>query len=419
MRSSEFLNLALDYEARETPSLQGFVAWLRTARTDVKRDMEINRDEVRVMTVHGAKGLEAPIVVLADTTTPPAGPQQHQPRLLKVPANGRPPDAPPPFVWAGLKATDTPLIATAKEAAKDEAGQEYRRLLYVGMTRAIDRLVVCGFEGLVKKPENCWYQLVFDALQPLSIEEAADDSDGTVWRYRKVSGPMIVRSVEGTGGESVDALPAWLDRDVRADAPSPVALSPSRALEGAAPPPGASAMNVDRRKAMQRGTLVHRLLQALPDIAPVQRCDAIRGYLARAARDFTVDEQEQIAAQVNAVLGDSRFAELFAPGSRAEVPIVGRLVRDGRTFMVSGIVDRLVVTGDAVLIADYKTNHPAPRRPEDVPDYVRQLAFYRAVLAKLYPAHEIRAALVWTHVPDLMALSPRALDEALARFTPA
>jgi ATP-dependent helicase/nuclease subunit A len=196
-------------------------------------------------------------------------------------------------------------------------------------------------------------------------------------------------------------------------------LSPSRALEAIAPPRAASAMNVDRRKAMQRGTLVHRLLQALPDIAPAQRGDAIRGYLARAAGEFTAQEQEQIAAQVNAVLDDSRFAALFAPGSRAEVPIVGRLMRNGCAFTVSGVVDRLVVTADAVLIADYKTNDPAPRRPEDVPNYVTQLALYRAVLAKLYPAHDIRAALVWTHVPDLMALSPQALDDALARFTPA
>jgi ATP-dependent helicase/nuclease subunit A len=178
-------------------------------------------------------------------------------------------------------------------------------------------------------------------------------------------------------------------------------------------------MNVDRQKAMLRGTLVHRLLQALPDIVPAQRSEAIRGYLARSARAFTAQEQQQIAAQVNAVLSDSRFAELFVPGSRAEVPIVGRFTRDGRTFMVSGLVDRLVVTRDAVLIADYKTNHPAPRRPEDVPDYVMQLALYRAVLAKLYPGHDIRAALVWTHVPDLMVLSADALDEVLARFTPA
>ena len=90
----------------------------------------------------------------------------------------------------------------------------------------------------MKKPENCWYQLVFDALQPLSTEETADDNDGAVWRYRKVSGPLILRSAEGTGGESADVLPAWLDRDVRADPPSPVALSPSRALEAPLPPRG-------------------------------------------------------------------------------------------------------------------------------------------------------------------------------------
>ena len=90
----EFLNLALAYESRETPSLQGFAAWLRTASAEIKRDMEIARDEVRVMTVHGAKGLEAPIVILADTTTEPQGPIQHQPRLLNLPAQDAAPDTP-------------------------------------------------------------------------------------------------------------------------------------------------------------------------------------------------------------------------------------------------------------------------------------------------------------------------------------
>ena len=142
----EFLNLALDYESRETPSLQGFVAWLRTARTEVKRDMEITRDEVRVMTVHGAKGLEAPIVILADTTTPPAGPVQRQPRLLALPP-GDVPGTPSQFVWAGVKATDFALVTQARENMRREAENEYRRLLYVGMTRAIERLVVCGFEA--------------------------------------------------------------------------------------------------------------------------------------------------------------------------------------------------------------------------------------------------------------------------------
>ena len=159
----EFLNLALDYERRETPSLQGFVAWLRTAQTDVKRDMEITRDEVRVMTVHGAKGLEAPIVVLADTTTPPAGPAQRQPRLLALPADS--PGAPDRLVWARARASDVTPVSAAREQARREAADEHRRLLYVAMTRAIDRLVVCGAEGERKRPEGCWWNLVFDALR--------------------------------------------------------------------------------------------------------------------------------------------------------------------------------------------------------------------------------------------------------------
>src|SRR3954447_21000432 len=205
----EFLNLALDYESRETPSLQGFVAWLRTARTEVKRDMEITRDEVRVMTVHGAKGLEAPIVILADTTTPPAGPVQRQPRLLTLPP-GEVPGTPSQFIWAGVKATDFALVTQARDSARREAENEYRRLLYVGMTRAIERLVVCGFESERKRPEGCWYDLIHAALVPHAVEE--DDGDGKVWRYRKSPS-------EAAGGPTAapmtapDALPAWLRHD--------------------------------------------------------------------------------------------------------------------------------------------------------------------------------------------------------------
>ncbi len=417
---SEFFNLALDYEARETPSLQGFIAWLRTARTDVKRDMEINRDEVRVMTVHGAKGLEAPIVILADTTTPPAGPALLQPKLLPLPADGRPPGAPVPFLWAGLKATDFQLISDAKEFARAEAAEEYRRLLYVGMTRAIDRLVICGFEGLVRRQPLCWYNLVAEALKPpFSAEEPADDGDGMVWRYRKATGPSAAAVAPGAAIASAEVLPRWLFEHVTKEQPPIAALSPSRALDESVPRRQAMGSSADRKKALLRGELVHRLLQALPDIPQEHRAEAAQRYLAREDGTFTVGERDAIAAQVGRILDDPRFRELFAPGSRAEVPIVGRLSHKGRMYAVSGQVDRLVVTDGAVLIADYKTNHPAPRRPEDAWQYVTQLALYRAVLAKLYPGRDIRAALVWTQVPDLMTLSSSVLDQAMADFTPA
>jgi len=172
-----------------------------------------------------------------------------------------------------------------------------------------------------------------------------------------------------------------------------------------------------RRKALARGEIVHRLLQSLPDIPPEARAEAARRHLARTGRDFSADECEQMIEQVRRVLEHPRFGELFSPGSRAEVPIVGRLPRSGGMIAVSGLVDRLVVSADAVLIVDYKTNRPAPRRLEDVPAYVAQPALYRAVLGQRYPGKIIRAALVWTDVPDLMEVSAEALDRALAGLT--
>ncbi len=175
----EFLNLALDYEARETPSLQGFLNWLRAAQSEVRRDMEMVRDEVRVMTVHGAKGLEANTVILADTTTPPGGPRD--PRLLTL-DNGA-------LVWATARANDVDAMMDARALAQQDARDEYRRLLYVAMTRAAERLVICGTRGARKIPDGCWYQLVSDALSGLCVSEPADDGSGEVLRYRKGGQP--------------------------------------------------------------------------------------------------------------------------------------------------------------------------------------------------------------------------------------
>src|SRR5215470_20206599 len=153
---------------------------MRAAETEVKRDMDIARDEVRVMTVHGAKGLEAPIVVLADTMTPPAG--AHPPRLLSMPLSRAAPDAPDLLVWAGARITDVPSVTRARQQALAEAENEYRRLLYVAMTRAAEHLVVCGAEGARAPPAGCWYDLVVDALKDDLVAEPADDGDGEVLR---------------------------------------------------------------------------------------------------------------------------------------------------------------------------------------------------------------------------------------------
>ncbi len=400
----EFLNLALDYESREAPSLQGFVAWLRAARAEVKRDMEITRDEVRVMTVHGAKGLEAPIVIIADTTTKPTGPRD--PRLLALPAGD--------LVWAGRQDHDTGPLSPARDRARRSARDEYRRLLYVAMTRASERLIVAGYEGVQKRPAGCWYDLVCDALSPLASEEPGDDGL-PVLRFRQ-SGPEPKVERATAPIQKPISLPAWLVRDAPPPSLPASSIAPSAAVVDEQP-----YRRGDNRKALLRGRLLHRLMQSLPDIPPPQRAEAVRRHLARAGEDLRDDERDKLAGQVVAVLDDARFAPLFAPGSRAEVPIVGRIVRAGESaLLVSGQVDRLAVTANEVLIGDYKTNHPAPRRIEDVPpNYIRQLALYRAVIALLYPDRAITAALLWTEVPDLMEIPAAALDETLAQLTSA
>jgi ATP-dependent helicase/nuclease subunit A len=400
----EFLALALDYERRETPSLQGFVAWLRMAQTEIKRDMEITRDQVRVMTVHGAKGLEAPIVVLADTTTPPAGPPQRQPRLFALPRNDA--QSPPHLIWAGAKATDAAAVANARAQAQAEARDEYRRLLYVGMTRAIERLIVCGAQGKQKLPDGCWWALVNNALLPLSSEEA-DEDGGKLRRFcpkapsRGDAAPLSAEAM------AEPVRPAWLAQPVLWGSIPPRPTRPSQRAQG-------SRVAGERKKALARGVLMHRLLQSLPDIEPEHRREVARQFFARRARDFAPAECETMAKQACGLLEHPGFSELFGSASRAEVPIVGRLSIDGRTIAVSGQIDRLALTPDAVLIGDYKTDRPPPRNFDQVPDtYIRQLALYRALLRELYPDRPVRAAILWTDIPALTEIPTTALDAAL------
>jgi ATP-dependent helicase/nuclease subunit A len=173
---------------------------------------------------------------------------------------------------------------------------------------------------------------------------------------------------------------------------------------------------MDRQKALARGRLVHRLLQSLPDIPPERRQDAAERYLAKAAGDFSAADQEEIVRQVLAILEDASFAPLFAAGSRAELPIVGHIPSAGNApIAVSGQVDRLVVSNDGVLIADYKSDRAVPTNLDAVESYVAQLGLYRAVLSRLYPGKRVRAALVFTSGPRLIELPEAAMDAAVAK----
>jgi ATP-dependent helicase/nuclease subunit A len=404
----EFLNLALEYERHEAPSLQGFLAWLREARAEIKRDMEIKRDEVRVMTVHGAKGLEAPIVILADTVTPPAGPRP--PRLLTL-ADG-------PLIWVGRKADDVKPVQTARQQFLCDAEDEYRRLLYVAMTRAADRLIVCGAEGVRGRMEGCWYNLVRDPLAKSLVEE--QDGGETVWRYRKSASEAAARSPEKPEAKpGRPALPDWLRQAAPTEVPPAVYVSPSSAYDEETPHVtrrGGSA--ADRVKALQRGRIVHRLMQSLPDIPPERRTEAAMRYLGSAAKEFTTAEQSDIVKYILAILDDPNFAHVFAAGSRAEVPIVGRILRPPAVpIAVAGQVDRLTVADSTILIADFKTDRNPPLQVSEVAkSYVAQLSLYRAVLAKLYPGKTVRACLVFTEAPRLIEVPAAALDAALAEI---
>ncbi|MEA3079148.1 MAG: ATP-dependent helicase/nuclease subunit, partial [Sphingomonadales bacterium] len=322
----EFLELALNYERKAPASLQGFIAWLRAADTEVKRDMEISRDEVRVMTVHGAKGLEAPVVIMADTTTSPTDTQRL--RLIQLPqGNGS-----EVMVWAGRKADDPPAVIAARTAMLAETEDEYRRLLYVAMTRAADHLIIAGCKpgnrGNIR--EHSWYDLVERGLEKSGlVPQEIETAHGVVKRYARTedAAPATGAAAEAAG-ESI-LLPAWLQTPAPSEASAGSLLRPSDPTEDDGHPVRTGESILLRARALKRGTLVHRLLQSLPDIAPERRRDAALSYLARNADGWSEDERRALADRALALIADPRFAHAFAEDSRAEVSIVGRLERQG------------------------------------------------------------------------------------------
>jgi ATP-dependent helicase/nuclease subunit A len=416
----EFLELALNYERKAPASLQGFMAWLRAADTEVKRDMEISRNEVRVMTVHGAKGLEASVVFLVDTTTSPSDTQRL--KLINLPQGNAGPHAPGVVVWAGRKAEDPAVVVDARAAMIGDTEDEYRRLLYVAMTRAADRLIVGGcMPGNMNTVRKfSWYDLITKGLASSDLQaQERDTPNGKVTRYTLAeetspsAGPI---SAPATAAPIV--LPNWLLTPAQPERSSEGLLRPSEPADDAGHPVRTAESVTQRARSLQRGTLVHRLLQSLPEIASERRRDAALAFLARNADGWTADEQRALAEGALALIADARFAPVFAPGSRAEVSIVGRLERPNRPpALVSGQIDRLVVRDQEVLIVDFKTNHTPPKQEAEAPrGYVRQLALYRAVLGKLYPQRPVRTALFWTETTEFMEISAPALDAELATF---
>ncbi|WP_313388283.1 double-strand break repair helicase AddA, partial [Rhodospirillum rubrum] len=404
----EFLALTLAHERVGPPALQGFLSWLEKGTVEIKRDLDQGAlDAVRIMTVHGSKGLQAPVVFLPDTLAKPTGND-----LLLWTADKGVADALP--FWCPSKADRGAAIEAMIDALKVERDREYRRLLYVAMTRAADRLYICGWETLKRPAEDCWYALIHDALaaSAQTVEVPLLDATGAL---KDTEVLRLTCPQEGSPSPSDSAAPA--DEEGEAPAawaalPPPLEPTPSRPLapshvgdEGAARSP------LDGRgdpRRFLRGRLIHKLLQLLPELPDEDRGPAARRWLSRPAWALEAEEIGALSAEVLAVLDDPAFRAVFAPGSRAEVPLVGLV----GNHVVSGQVDRLAVTDDEVLIVDYKTNRPPPRAVDLVDiAYIRQMAAYRALLAQVFPSRVARCVLLWTDGPFAMEIPAERLAE--------
>lgn len=390
----EFLSLALQYETANTPSLQGFLHWIERGGAEVKRDMERGRNEVRIMTVHGSKGLEADIVILPDTTRLPND----------ATANGQLLYTGEAVLFPVANAIAPEPVKQARAAANEATLKEYRRLLYVALTRAKERLIICGFETKKGTKPGSWHDLASRAAAALGVE----DEDGV-----RIFGNAAMNTLPAavkTAKPEYD-LPAWAVEAAKPENPAPWLIRPSLAA-GMEEPARPSPLESEAPK--QRGVLVHAMLAHLPDVAAELRPGLAERFLA--ARGITGSDAAKLIAQTLAVLDDPTFTMAFQPGSRAEVSLVADLPELGPTARVHGRVDRLAVTASDVLIIDYKTGRMVARE-SDVPRlYATQMALYRAAAARIFPDKRISCALVWTEGPTLMPLSGELLDAEANRI---
>ena len=417
----EFLALALAFERENTPSLQGFLRWFSRGGAEIKRDMELARDEVRVMTVHASKGLEAPVVFLPDTVSTPAG--RHDPKLFWEDGES----GAPLLLWPGGRENDVELSRAARERMRTRRLEEYRRLLYVATTRARDRLVVCGWvdkplPGEDEEPDGDdapsgpdgrenWYELLQAALRA-RLGDGVEEVEGPWGEGGKalrlgVAPPRAPVAAAIVAGPPVE-LPGWARRPAAVEQRPSKPLSPS-SIGAAGVPSGPIAG--EAALAARRGSLLHRLFELLPRLEPAARDEAARRLARHAMPDLPAAERDALAREAIGVI--EAHPGFFGPGSRAEVPVVGVV----GTTAVAGQVDRLVVAEDEVRILDFKSNRQPPARPEDAPQaYVAQLALYRALVAPLYPGRRVRCILVWTAGPSISEIAPEALDAALERL---
>ncbi|MEL6642629.1 MAG: double-strand break repair helicase AddA [Pseudomonadota bacterium] len=397
----ELLNQALQYEAQETPSLTGFLAWLDGEDVEVKRQLEAAGGKIRVMTVHGAKGLEAPVVILPDTLRTRANERD---KILSDPsgvAHWRP------------RADDTPdTLAPVRAQVQEADRQERQRLLYVAMTRAQSWLIVCG-AGDDNPSDGTWYRTVEAGLSRLETTQL-DAPSGPGRRHQRADWPAAEYR-DATGSDTPPAtLPPSATTAAPPPEPTPKTLSPSD-LGGAKALPGDPGRSEE--DALARGRQIHLLLEHLPAVAPTLRHETGEALLSFGEDAIPADAAYALTDEVSQLLDAPHLSHLFAPDALAEAHITATLPElDNRR--IHGAIDRLLVDEARVLCVDFKSNAIVPTTPNDVPDgLLRQMGAYTAALTQIYPDHRIELAILWTATATLMPLPNDIVMKALGETT--
>lgn len=387
-----FLNVALDHERRYGPSLAGFLQHVGGSATDVKRDLSASAGEVRVMTVHGSKGLEARIVILADL-----GPEPGPKRLPKILAVPEPRGSLVP-IWPPASAEDTAATHDAKALVVTQMVEEHHRLLYVAMTRAEDRLIVCASQAKGEAPAGSWYAMVTEGLAASEPGlQAIGEGEEAILRFSVTAPAMSIEPDEPRPEASMLVVPAWLDVPLEREVEPAPPLRPSGAF--------AAADGEDRpgdgpflAEAAAAGRLAHLLLQILPEVPAKHRAQAAYSLAEARGRTLPPDRRGRIVADALRLLGEPLLVALFGAGALAEAPVAGEIaLPDGSRRAVSGRIDRLAILPDSVIIADFKTTARPPARSDDIPPQtVAQLAAYAELVQAIYPDRPVRALAVYT-----------------------
>ncbi len=403
---NEFLHTALTYEEVHAPGLQGFLKRHADGHTDIKRQMEEAGNAVRIMTVHGSKGLQAPIVFLPDTVRTQSSLKNE--RILWPHKTGL--DVP---FYVSSKDTAPPAVLAARASIEDEMEEEYKRLLYVAMTRAEERLYIGGYTGKRKPGEDSktsyWYEDIRMSLAKdpaiVTIPSGLKDDEGhdiPILRLsqNRIASPDKTPKEKGERKAPLFALPQWIKAAAPNEPSPPKPLVPSRPSMDE--PAAQSPLTGQDNYKFQRGNLTHKLMQILPELPHQQRQAAAEAFLKNAPARLPPEIQTNIVGEVMAILNNPDFSAIFGGGSMAEVPVTG-LLKDGR--LISGQIDRVLIGQNEILIIDYKTNRPPPLLVENVPAiYVKQMRAYADVLAAIYPGRKIRMALLWTMDTRLMEI---------------